>query len=84
MGGVHPIGVIFREHRIEGFYLGGWIRGLGIVRALRAAARIQRLMVEGKLETAVAATPSLAEAPAALLRYKEKMTDGKIVISPTT
>ncbi len=83
VGSIHPIGVIFRGHRVEGFYLGGWLKGAGIVRALRAAPRIQRLMVEGKLGTAVAETVSLAEAPEALLRYKENMTDGKVVIAPT-
>ncbi len=82
VGGIHPIGVIFRGHRVEGFYLGGWLSGTGIVKALRAAPRIQRLMVEGRLGTAVAATVSLAEAPDALLRYKDNMTDGKVVITP--
>lgn len=79
---IDPVGVIFRGKRIEGFYLGKWMQGTAIVRALRATNKIQKWMAAGEFQTIIQRRASLSEASAALLHYVDHMTDGKILVQP--
>jgi len=52
-GAIDPIGVIFEGKRVEGFYLGSWMQGRGLLAMLRLTSRAQRLVREGGLDTQV-------------------------------
>jgi NADPH:quinone reductase-like Zn-dependent oxidoreductase len=80
--GIDPIGLIFAAKRVDGFYLGDWIRERGYLGTLRALSRVQRLIREGAIETAVQLRVGLDGASDALLQYVGRMTDGKVLIKP--
>jgi len=80
--GIDPIGLIFAAKRVEGFYLGDWIRTLGYLGTFRALSRVQRLIREGSIETAVQLRVGLDDAREGLLQYVGRMTDGKVLIKP--
>lgn len=77
-----PGDMIFRGKRVEGFYLGAWTTGTNLVRALRAANQIQKMMASGEFQTTVQRRVPFAEASDALLQYIDNMTDGKILLQP--
>ena len=79
---IDPIGLIFHGKRVEGFYLGAWVRGRGLLRTLRDVARVQRLVSAGELETPIQRVVGLDDAVDGLLQYRLGMTAGKILIRP--
>lgn len=81
-GAVDPIGVIFEGKRVEGFYLGSWLQGRGLLSTLRLTSRVQRLVREGGFDTQVQRHAGLEDAVEALLHYHRHMTDGKVLIHP--
>jgi NADPH:quinone reductase-like Zn-dependent oxidoreductase len=80
--GIDPIGLIFSDKRVGGFFLGQWIREQGPINLLRQSNRVQRLIASGQLQTNVQMRVGLDEAGEALLHYKDNMTAGKILIKP--
>ena len=81
-GNIDPIDLIFRNKSVTGFYLGEWIRRRGTFGVLRAANRIQRMLMDGLIETKVQREISLDEVGEGLQRYVENMTEGKVLIRP--
>ena len=79
---IDPIGLIFRDKRIDGFYLGSWVCERGLLHALRAASRAQRLVLDGGFETAIQRRVGLDDAVSGLLQYQRNMTEGKVLIRP--
>ncbi len=79
---IDPIGLIFRGKRVEGFYLGDWIREQGLLGALRASSKVQKLIRSGAFSTAIQRRVGLEDAVEGLLQYHEHMTDGKVLILP--
>jgi NADPH:quinone reductase-like Zn-dependent oxidoreductase len=80
--GINPISLIFRDKRVEGFFLGQWIRKRGLLNVIRQSNRVQKLMAGGQLQTTIRRRVGLGEAVEALLQYKDNMTAGKILIKP--
>jgi NADPH:quinone reductase-like Zn-dependent oxidoreductase len=80
--GVDPIGLIFQEKTIAGFYLGKWLRRRGALGTLRAAGRIQRMVLDGRIETRIQRRLKLSEVNEGLKQYLDRMTDGKVLILP--
>jgi NADPH:quinone reductase-like Zn-dependent oxidoreductase len=80
--GINPISLIFRDKRVEGFFLGQWIRKRGLLNVIRQSNRVQKLMAGGQLQTTIQRRVGLDEAIEALLQYKDNMTAGKILIRP--
>jgi len=80
--GIDPIGVVFRDQRVDGFYLGSWIRDRGRLRTLRGAARAQRLVMDGTFDTSIQRRVGLDDAVSGLLQYQERMSAGKVLIRP--
>jgi NADPH:quinone reductase-like Zn-dependent oxidoreductase len=78
---VEPGRLIFREQRIEGFWLSPWLRGMNITRLLTTAYRVQKRL-GNLLETPVRAQPSLTDGIAAIRAYAGNMTEGKILLTP--
>ncbi len=81
-GNVSPLGLIFRQKRIEGFFLTDWIGNQGILKVMRASNRVQTLIASGEIETTIQQQVSLANAGGALLAYVSNMTEGKVLIRP--
>ena len=67
---------------MTGFYLGSWLRDLGMLGTLRVAGRVQRLVIDGTIGTEIARTVRLNDAIGGLTQYTKRMTDGKVLISP--
>jgi NADPH:quinone reductase-like Zn-dependent oxidoreductase len=80
--GIDPIELIFRDKHITGFYLGNWLKNRGSLGILRAAGRLQRMIIEGRTATTVQGRLDLDGAIAGLEQYVHHMTDGKILIAP--
>ncbi len=81
-GNIDPIDLIFGNKTVTGFYLGEWLRRRGAFSVLRAANRIQRMLIDGLIKTQVQRQIGLDEVSEGLQRYVERMTEGKILILP--
>ncbi len=79
---IDPIELIFRQKTISGFYLGDWLHAQGSLGVLRAASRVQKMLIDGRIETQVQRTVSLEGAVDGLQQYVDHMTDGKLLLMP--
>jgi NADPH:quinone reductase-like Zn-dependent oxidoreductase len=79
---IDPIELIFQGKSVRGFYLGQWLRRRGTFGTLRAANRVQRMLVDGAIATTVQRRLSLEEAADGLQQYVDHMTEGKALIVP--
>ncbi|MEX0611356.1 MAG: zinc-binding dehydrogenase, partial [Pirellulales bacterium] len=70
-GNIDPVQLIFQNKTITGFYLGVWLRRRGTLGVLRAANRVQRMFIDGRITTTIQRRLSLDEAIAGLLQYVE-------------
>jgi NADPH:quinone reductase-like Zn-dependent oxidoreductase len=81
-GNIDPIDLIFRNKTVTGFYLGEWLRRRGAFGVLRRANRLQRMLIDGLIETKVQRQIRLDEVGEGLQQYVESMTEGKVLILP--
>jgi hypothetical protein len=81
-GNIDPVGLLFYKKSIVGFYLGGWLESRGAIGTLRAAGRIQRMIIDGKIGTTVQRRITLDEVADGLRQYVRNMTAGKVLILP--
>lgn len=81
-GNIDPIGLVFHEKTLTGFFLGNWLDRRGAIGILRAAGRVQRLIIEGRIGTVVQRRLRLEEVVDGLLQYVDNMTGGKVLITP--
>jgi NADPH:quinone reductase-like Zn-dependent oxidoreductase len=81
-GNIDPVQLIFHEKCLRGFYLGHWLRRRGPIGARRAAGRVQKMILDGRLQTAVQRRLNFDEVVDGLLQYVQNMTDGKVLITP--
>jgi NADPH:quinone reductase-like Zn-dependent oxidoreductase len=81
-GEIDPMALAFRHQRVRGFEIAAYIEDLGLLRAFRFATKAQRYVRTGKFTTTIAATVPLAEAPARLAAYIDRMSDGKLLLAP--
>jgi NADPH2:quinone reductase len=72
---------IFRDQRVEGFWLASWVAKRNPLQLLRLSLSVQRLL-GGELQSTVQARVTLAQAPAAIEQYAANMTRGKVLIVP--
>lgn len=79
---ISPLGLIFQQKLLKGFWLTGWIAQKSIFGIYQASSKVQKLMGDGSFRTAIRDQVSLEEAPEALLEYQKEMTAGKIIIHP--
>src|SRR4051812_7546939 len=61
-GSIDPIGLVFHNKTITGFYLGRWLDSRGPIGILRAASRVQRMIIERRIGTTIQRRLSLDEA----------------------
>ncbi|MGB6043930.1 MAG: zinc-binding dehydrogenase [Pirellulales bacterium] len=81
-GNIDPIGLIFHDKTVTGFYLGEWLQKRGSWGILRAAGRVQRMILDGVIETSFQRDASLDDVQEGLRQYVDHMTDGKLLIRP--
>jgi NADPH2:quinone reductase len=81
-GNIDPIGLVFHEKTVTGFFLGNWLDQRGAIGILRAAGRVQRMIIDGRIGTTVQRRLKLDEVVDGLLQYVGHMTDGKVLIMP--
>jgi NADPH:quinone reductase-like Zn-dependent oxidoreductase len=81
-GNIDPVQLIFHDKTVKGFYLGAWLRRRGTLGVLRAASRVQRMFLDGRIATTIQRRVSLDEAAEGLQHYVQKMTEGKMLIVP--
>jgi NADPH:quinone reductase-like Zn-dependent oxidoreductase len=79
---IDPIGLIFRDKSVRGFYLSDWLRRRGSLGILRAAGRVQRMLIDGRIQTRLQRKIALDNAREGLKQYVDHMTDGKVLIMP--
>jgi len=81
-GNIDPVGLLFYKKSIRGFYLAGWLESIGVFGAFRAANRVQRMIIDGRIGTIVQRRLRLEEVVDGLQQYVNHMTDGKVLILP--
>jgi NADPH:quinone reductase-like Zn-dependent oxidoreductase len=81
-GGIRSIELIFREKSVSGLFLGQWLRRRGLLGGLRAANRVQQMLIDGRIETKIQRRVALDQAVEGLRQYVGGMTEGKVLITP--
>lgn len=81
-GNISPLGLIFQDKSVEGFYLSSWITQKGFWGLYQATNAVQKLFAKGAFHTAISAEVSLQNASGALESYQKEMTQGKVLIKP--
>src|SRR6185436_15374307 len=77
-GNIDPIGLIFQEKTVTGFYLGKWLKRRGALGILRDAGRVQRMIIDGRIGTVIQRRVTLDDVVDGLNQYVKNMTDGKV------
>jgi NADPH2:quinone reductase len=81
-GNIDPIGLVFHDKSVTGFFLGNWLDRRGPIGILRAAGRVQRMIIDGRIATTVQRRLKLDGVVDGLVQYVGNMTDGKVLIMP--
>ena len=81
-GNIDPVGLLFHEKKVEGFYLATWLRNRNRLKVFGLARKLQKMLIEGRIETRIQRRLSLDEAVDGLKQYVNNMTDGKVLITP--
>jgi NADPH:quinone reductase-like Zn-dependent oxidoreductase len=80
--GIDPIELVFHGKTLTGFFLGNWMRERGILGVIRAASKVQRLIIDRRIETTFQRRLRLDDVVDGLQQYAAHMTDGKVLITP--
>lgn len=78
---INPAHFIFREQKLEGFWLTDWMRARNLLGLLAIGNTIQKLIATD-LQTHIQARVSLEDAIVGLEEYQANMTKGKVLILP--
>ena len=81
-GNIDPIELVFHDKTLTGFFLGNWLDRRGSIGILRAASRVQRMIIDERIGTTVQRRLKLDEVIEGLLLYVGNMTEGKVLIMP--
>lgn len=79
---IDPIEIVFHQKTLTGFYLGNWLRNRGLLGVVRTAAKVQKLLIDRRIETTVQRRLTFDEVVEGLQQYVSHMTDGKVLITP--
>jgi len=81
-GEIDSIGLIFRQQSVEGFWLTPWLMKKSLLGKLGASNRVQKLITAKAFHSEVRARIKLANIREGLLDYQQRMSEGKVLISP--
>ena len=82
MSDIHPLELIGRKQKIEGFFLGDWLQNKSIWFTLGVINKARKLIANKTFHSEVAHRISLFEVRDAIPEYKKNMTVGKYLIYP--
>lgn len=83
-GGIDPMRLAFGDRRVRGFEIAAQLRAVGMFGSFRMATAAQKLVATGRATTEIRERVSLADAPAKLGAYASSMSEGKMLLIPTT
>ncbi len=72
--------VIFRDQKIEGFWLAKYIRDTSSIGVYRLSRKVQKLFATGIFNTDIYATVGFSDFTQALDHYAENKSDGKVIL----
>lgn len=79
---IGPHNLIFREQRIEGFWLTPWLLDKGMISRIRLTRHAQRLIARGVIDSKIRVRLSCDKARSGLHDYHHRMSEGKLLICP--
>ena len=83
LGGLFSVAdVIFRDIRIEGFWLATYIGKANPLKVLALSKKVQKLFAQGDFNTDIYATCNFKEFPALIDHYAQHKSDGKVILKP--
>lgn len=82
VGDIEALVLIGRNQRLEGFFLGNWLKEKSLWALNSIVSRCQKLMRNKTLQSDIAKRISLFEVESALPEYCKNMTLGKYIIYP--
>lgn len=83
LGGLFSVAdVIFRDIRIEGFWLAKYIGDASALQVLALSAKVQKLFAQGIFKTDIYASVGFSNFPQALNHYAQHKSDGKVILIP--
>jgi NADPH:quinone reductase-like Zn-dependent oxidoreductase len=82
LSGIETLEIIFRGKSIKGFNLGRWKEEIGPDKFLDVAKELQKLFIEGTLQTRIQGIFQLQEVQTAMEQYIRNMSAGKILFRP--
>ena len=78
---VNPAELIFRQQRVEGFWLSDWFRAKSLPSLLQVGSRVQSTL-HTDFRSTVQATYPLSRVQAAIDHYQRQMSAGKVLLVP--
>ena len=83
LGGLFSVAdVIFRDMRIEGFWLAKYIGDASPLQVLALSSKVQKLFAQGIFKTDIYARVGFDDFPQALDHYAKHKSDGKVILLP--
>lgn len=83
IGGLFSVAdVIFRDVKIEGFWLSTYIKKASALGTIKLTRKVQKLFVDGVFDTDIYGTFNFENFPEALEHYAEHKSDGKVILRP--
>lgn len=83
IGGLFSVAdVIFRDIRIEGFWLSTYIKKSSPLKVMALTRTVQKLFAQGIFDTDIYGEFSFEDFPKALEHYAEHKSDGKVILVP--
>tara|TARA_R110000744_G_scaffold56547_3_gene119244 strand:+ start:570 stop:1613 length:1044 start_codon:yes stop_codon:yes gene_type:complete len=83
LGGLFSVAdVIFRDIRIEGFWLAKYIGDASVLQVLALSSKVQRLFAQGVFMTDIYASVGFDDFSEALDHYAQHKSDGKVILVP--
>lgn len=83
LGGVFSVSdVIFRNMKIEGFWLAKYFKDANPLKAIRLSKKVQSLFAQGIFKTDIYKQVSFNEFAEALDHYADNKSDGKVILLP--
>ncbi len=80
--GITPLGLIFEQKKIEGFWLSQWIKERRFWQIYQTTRFLQELIESGVFKTKIRDSAGFEDWKEALLNYQQKMTLGKVMLNP--
>ena len=82
-GGTYGVSdVIFRDVKVEGFWLAHYIRRAGALKTWMLGRKVQRLFAEGVFDTDIYGQFNNLEFPEVIDHYAQHKSDGKVILLP--